>query len=103
MSSVEDMSIMGLVTRLEMYALNSPDPDNLLDTQKGALEVSTELKRRVEDLYNLADRMNANNKKKTKDKEAKETKGTHNLEEEDKELELRNKEKGRIPPNTGRS
>lgn len=101
-SDAKDMDMMSLVATLEMYALLSPHPDNLLDTQRGALVISTELRRRVEGLQELADRMNGRRKKETEEtKKIKASKGTDDLEKEGAELELRDQEEGRGASDTG--
>ena len=101
MNNPADMDMMSLVATLEMYALLSPDPDNLLDTQHGALKVSSELRDRVRGLQELADRMNGKRKEKEKEtKKIKVPKGSNDLEEEGAELELRDQEEGWRTPDT---
>jgi len=89
----ESMTILQLANLLEMYALISSSPDNLIETQEAALMVSAELKYRIKGLERLHGEMNRRFNGLPKKEKAIES--ANDLEEEDTELELRNKEEGR--------
>ena len=94
----ENMTTLQLASLLEMYALLSASPDNLLETQESALHLSTELKYRVKGLVRLHGEM----RRRLDGVPQEEVKDTNDLEKEGKELELRDQEEGWFTPNTSR-